>query len=89
MKTLKIFVTGSVQGAYFRQFVNKTANELKLKGFVRNLDDGRVEVVVEGRDETVNEMVEACKKGAPQANVKEVQTQEISNQGFESFKILK
>jgi acylphosphatase len=32
MKTLKIFVTGSVQGVYFRQFVNKKANELKLKG---------------------------------------------------------
>ncbi|MDD5192874.1 MAG: acylphosphatase [Candidatus Nanoarchaeia archaeon] len=89
MKTLKIFVTGSVQGVYFRQFVNKKANELKLKGFVRNLDDGRVEVVVEGRDERVNEMVEACKKGAPQANVKEVQTQELSNQGFNSFKILR
>ena len=89
MKTIKIFITGSVQGVYFRQFVNKTANELKLKGFVRNMDDGRVEVVVEGRDEKVNEMVEACKKGAPQANVKEVQTQELSNQGFDSFKILR
>ena len=61
MKTVKIFVTGSVQGAYFRQFVNKTANELKLKGFVRNMDDGRVEVIAEGRDEKVNEMIEACK----------------------------
>jgi len=89
MKTVKIFVTGSVQGAYFRQFVNKTANELKLKGFVRNMDDGRVEVIAEGRDEKVNEMIEACKKGAPQASVKEVQTQELSHQGFDSFKILR
>lgn len=89
MKTLKIFVKGSVQGVYFRQFVNKTANELKLKGFVRNLDDGRVEVVVEGKDEIVNQMVELCKKGAPQANVKEVQTEEIPHQGFDNFKILR
>ena len=89
MKTIKIFVTGSVQGVYFRKFVSKTAGELKLKGFVRNLNDGRVEIVVEGRDERVNEMVEACKKGAPQASIKEVQTQELSNQGFDSFKILK
>ena len=89
MKTVKIFITGSVQGVYFRQFVNKTANELKLKGFVRNMDDGRVEIVVEGRDEKVNEMIDACKKGAPQANVKEIQTQELSNQGFDSFKILR
>lgn len=89
MKTLKIFITGSVQGVYFRQFVKTKAEELKLKGFVRNMDDGRVEIVVEGRDEKVNEMLEACKKGAPQANVKEVQTQELSNQGFDSFKILR
>lgn len=89
MKTLKIFISGSVQGVYFRQFVNKTANELKLKGFVRNMDDGRVEIVVEGRDENVNEMVETCKKGAPQASVKEIQTQELNNQGFDSFKILR
>ena len=89
MKTIKIFITGSVQGVYFRQFINKTANELKLKGFVRNMDDGRVEIVVEGRDEKVNEMTEACKKGAPQASVKEIQTQELSHQGFDSFKILR
>ena len=89
MKTIKIFVTGSVQGAYFRQFVNKTAGELKLKGFVRNLDNGKVEVVVEGRDENVNKMIEECKKGAPQASVKEIQVEELSHQGFDSFKILR
>ena len=89
MKTLKIFIMGNVQGVYFRQFVKKKADELKLKGFVRNLEDGRVEIVVEGRDEKVNEMTESCKKGAPQANVKEIQTQELSNQGFDSFKILR
>ena len=89
MKTLKIFISGSVQGVYFRQFVKKKADELKLKGFVRNLEDGRVEIVVEGRDEKVNEMVEACKTGAPQASVKEVQTQELNHQGFNDFKILR
>lgn len=89
MKTLKIFISGNVQGVYFRQFVKKKAEELQLKGFVRNLDDGRVEIVVEGRDEKVNEMTEACKKGAPQASVKEVQTQELNHQGFGDFKILR
>lgn len=89
MKTLKIFISGGVQGVYFRQFIKQKADELKLKGFARNIDDGRVEVVVEGRDENVNEMAEACKKGAPQASVKEIQTQELSHQGFDSFKILK
>lgn len=89
MKTIKIFISGSVQGVYFRQFVKKKADELNLSGFVRNLENGRVEIVAEGRDENVNEMVEACKKGAPQASVKEIQTQELSHQGFDSFKILR
>ncbi len=89
MKTLKIFISGSVQGIFFRQFIKQKASELGLKGFARNLDDGRVEVVAEGRDENVNEMVTACKKGPPHSNVKGIQTQEISNQGFDNFKILR
>ena len=61
MKTLKITITGTVQGVFFRTFIKEKADELGLKGFVRNLDDGRVEVVVEGRDENANKMIEVCK----------------------------
>ncbi len=89
MKTLKIFIDGTVQGVFFRQFVKQEANELGLKGFARNLDDGRVEIVVEGRDENVNEMIKRCRKGPPQSDIKNVETQEIRHQGFEEFKILK
>jgi len=89
MKTVKIFVSGTVQGVFFRQFIKQKANEFDLKGFARNLDDGRVEIVAEGRDEKVNEMIEACKKGAPQSIVDEVQIEELNHQGFDDFKILR
>ena len=89
MKTLKLFVSGIVQGVFFRKSVEDKAKELGLKGFVRNLDDGRVEIVVEGKDENVNEMVKACKQGLPHSEVKNVTTEEIKHQGFSGFRILK
>ena len=49
MKTIRIYLTGSVQGVFFRKFLEDKANGLNVRGFCRNLEDGRVEVVVEGR----------------------------------------
>ena len=43
-----IFVSGLVQGVFFRYFTKKTADKLNLKGWVKNLDDGRVEILAEG-----------------------------------------
>ena len=89
MKTIKLFISGSVQGVFFRKFIEDKANELGLRGFARNLEDSRVEVVVEGKDENVNEMVEVCKKGPPHSDVKNVTTEEIKHQGFSGFRILR
>lgn len=88
MKTVKIFITGTVQGVFFRNFIKEQAEKLELKGFARNLDDGRVEVVVEGKDEDVNEMVKKVKQGPSQSDIKNVETEEIRHQGFNGFKIL-
>lgn len=89
MKTNKIIISGSVQGVFFRKFIEDKAKELGLKGFARNLNDARVEVVVEGRDEKVNDMVEICRKGPTNSVVKNIETQEIKHQGFDGFKIMK
>jgi len=87
MKTIKLTVSGSVQGVTFRQFVRDNADRLGIRGFVRNLEDGRVEIVAEGKDEMVNELIDRCKKGPPHANVKETEVRDIKNQGFDDFKI--
>ena len=89
MKTIRIYISGSVQGVFFRKFIEDKANELELKGFARNLSDGRVEVVVEGRDENTNQMVKLCKQGPPNSDIKNVGSEEIKHQGFGGFKILK
>ena len=50
MKTLRISITGTVQGVFFRTYIKEKADELKVRGFARNLEDGRVEVIAEGKD---------------------------------------
>jgi acylphosphatase len=88
MKTIKAFIEGSVQGVFFRKFLKESADSLELKGFCRNLDDGRVEIVIEGKDENVNDMLAKCKSGPRHADVKKVEMEDMKHQGFDSFKVL-
>lgn len=89
MKTIRIYLSGSVQGVFFRKYLEEKANEFGVRGFVRNLDDGRVEVLVEGRDENVNAMLNICKNGTQHTKITDIQVQELKNQGFEGFKVLR
>ena len=89
MKTLRLYILGTVQGVLFRKFIEENANRIGVRGYVRNLDDGRVEVVVEGTDDKIREMLEICKTGNAHSKVREVQVQEILNQGFDGFKIMR
>jgi acylphosphatase len=67
-----ILVSGNVQGVFFRASTKKRADELHLTGWVRNLDDGRVEAVFEGGQEKIDKMLEWCRKGPDYADVKDV-----------------
>jgi acylphosphatase len=89
MKTLRIYISGTVQGVMFRKYIEEQANKIGVRGFVRNMEDGKVEVVAEGVDERVLVMLEICKKGTQHATVRDVQFQEIKNQGFVGFKIFR
>lgn len=89
MKTIRVYISGTVQGVFFRKYLEEKAKEFGVRGFVRNLDDGRVEVLIEGRDENVNAMLEICKNGNQHTKITDFQVQELKNQGFEGFKILR
>jgi len=67
------FVSGRVQGVWFRSFVQQRALELKLVGFVRNLPDGRVEVVAEGPFDKLELLESALWQGPPLADVRSVE----------------
>lgn len=74
MKTrAHIYVSGRVQGIFFRYHTQELAQRLGVKGWVRNLRDGRVEAVFEGEREQVEEMVKFCRTGPPGAKVNNVE----------------
>ncbi|NOZ59153.1 MAG: acylphosphatase, partial [Euryarchaeota archaeon] len=64
-----VFISGRVQGVFYREYTRRKAQELGVKGWVRNLPDGRVEAVFEGEDRAVDEMVRWCWEGSPYASV--------------------
>lgn len=88
MKRLHLIVSGKVQGVFYRDFVRREAEKLGVKGFVRNLSDGTVEVVAEGDDSVLKSLVAACKKGPLMAFVKSVDVKDEPSTGqFEDFDV--
>ncbi len=66
MKHLKLQITGKVQGVFFRAEAKKKAEELGLKGFVRNEDDGSVYLEAEGEETFLEELIAWVKAGGPE-----------------------
>ena len=78
-KRVHIFVKGKVQGVYFRQGMKDIAEKNNVIGWVRNLQDKRVEAVLEGKDTDVNSVIEWSHIGPPNAIVDDV---EIINEDY-------
>lgn len=81
------FITGKVQGVYYRANTQKQARRRDLDGWVRNLDDGRVEAVFEGPRAKVEDVVEWCRTGSPRADVDEVDVEWEDPEGLSGFEI--
>lgn len=85
--SIHAWVDGTVQGVYFRDHTRKQAQALQLTGWVRNLADGRVEVVACGPREIIMEFIDWLWQGSPSAKVSDVCWEEISQQTFTEFTI--
>ena len=83
-----IFVSGRVQGIFFRQNTQRKAQSLGITGWVKNLTDGRVEAVFEGEKEKVEKIIKWAKRGPILAKVNgiDIKWQEYQG-GFDSFEI--
>jgi len=82
-----VFVSGVVQGVFYRGNTQKTARALKLTGWVRNLPDGRVEAVFEGPMNDVQKALAWCRIGSPSAQVERVDVRYETPTGeFHSFR---
>lgn len=87
-KATRIYIYGTVQGTFFRIFVKKNADDLNLKGYVRNKEDGSVEAWFEGDSKDIERMIELCKKGPEHSIIKRLDIIEESLQGLKEFKII-
>jgi acylphosphatase len=84
-----IFVKGKVQGVFFRQSTKTIAEKNNVTGWVRNLKDGRVEAMLEGKDVDVSEVVEWSHRGPTNAIVEDLQIINENYKGeFSNFDIL-
>lgn len=84
----RIYILGFVQGVGLRRFIKGKANKMSLKGYVTNLSDGRVEAVVNGPKEKIEELIKIIEKGSFFADVKSIQIEWEKEESFEDFTIL-
>lgn len=82
-----VFVSGRVQGVFFRATTQDRAREHGVDGWVKNRDDGRVEAVFEGPEEAVQAMIEFCHEGSPAAAVSDVSVEYEPTEGLDGFEI--
>lgn len=85
-RRVRIFVTGNVQGVFFRQTLKVRAVENGILGWVRNLKDGRVEAVLEGDEKNLDRIIEWAHAGPANARVDDVEIRNEEPRGdFEAF----
>ena len=88
MKRIRVYISGRVQGVFFRAETQRAANGFRLTGWVRNMSDVRVEALFEGKDQNIDKMLEWCRVGPPAARVKDVLMEEETYSGeFNTFSI--
>jgi len=89
-KACRFVIQGTVQGVFFRRFVAEHAKNLSLTGFTRNLENGGVEVVVEGEQGSIERLKSLLEKGPAHAQIRSVTTEQRKWSGdFKEFKILR
>ena len=88
MKRVHLWISGRVQGVWFRESTKRAAEALGVVGWVRNRPDGRVEGIFEGPAGAVDQLVAWCRHGPERARVDAVHVEdEAATGGFEAFRV--
>jgi acylphosphatase len=77
-KQMRLTITGKVQGVFYRSTAKRNAMELKLKGYVKNIEDGSVVLVAEGPEEKLDELLKWCWTGPENAEVRNIEVKWFS-----------
>ena len=87
-RAVKCTIAGRVQGVFYRAATSERAQELNVRGWVRNLADGRVELVAYGGPEAVERLVQWLWQGSPNSCVTSVTLEECNEAPDQGFRIL-
>ena len=87
IKTMHFFVSGRVQGVFFRASTRHQANTLGLTGWVQNLADGRVEGMATGEEGVLQEFEQWLQQGPDMAKVSKLETALLESQLFDGFRV--
>jgi acylphosphatase len=83
-----LFISGRVQGVWYRDSTKRQAEDLELTGWVRNRESGQVEVVVEGADVAIDKLISWCRSGPTMARVTDIRVDfEDYSGGFVGFRL--
>ncbi len=87
-RRVHVYISGRVQGVYYRAYARDAGRLIGVRGWVRNVPDGRVEAVFEGDARKVEQMIEWCRNGSPLSRVEALDIEhEIYTGEFISFSI--
>lgn len=75
MVAIRVYISGKVQGVYFRAYTKGMADQLGLNGWVRNLQDGRVEALFQGSAGHITKILGWCRQGSPNSKVDSLQVE--------------
>lgn len=85
---VRILIYGQVQGVFFRRSARLKAQELDVSGWIKNKNDGSVELVAEGLNKNIDEFIKWCKSGPPFAKVENVEIEKLKiSENFDDFSI--
>lgn len=89
MKAIQITVSGRVQGVFFRASTKAVADQLGMKGFVKNQKDGTVLIHAEGDELFMDDFIDWCKFGPDDANVTDTKIEDVEVKNYRNFEVLK
>ena len=89
MKTIRLTIKGKVQGVFYRATAKDVADQLGIKGWVKNLPDDNVEIKATASEEILQKFMNWCNQGPPRAKVNDVIVEELSLEEFKGFSIIR
>ena len=89
MKTIRLTIKGKVQGVFYRATAKDVADQLAIKGWIKNLPGDNVEIRATSTEELLQKFIDWCKQGPPKARVDDVIVEELSLEVFNDFRIIR